>query len=72
MTTSIQRAAMELARSITAPRGAVNTYVNRDTVGPFICVMIDPFYWNSIYGIPDNYEGYRVFVEKREPTIAHH
>ena len=69
-TTTIQGAAATLLRHIHAPKGAANTYVNRDTTGPFICVMIDPLYWNTICGIPSTYEGYRVVVEKQEPTVA--
>lgn len=70
MTTTIQGAAAALQRKIPAPRGVVNTYASRDGAGPFICVAIDPLYWNSICNVPSSYEGYRVIVEKREPTVG--
>ncbi len=70
MKMSIQGAAVALQRHILAPRGAVNTYATRDGVGPFICVLIDPLYWNMTSDIPGSYKGYRVVVEKREPTVA--
>jgi hypothetical protein len=70
MTMTIQDAAAALLQHIPAPRGAINSYVGHDTGGAFICLMIDPLYWNAVHGVPNNYEGHRVLVEKREPTIA--
>jgi hypothetical protein len=70
MSITIHQAAVALLHSIRAPRGAVNTFVSRDTSGSFICVLVDPLYWNSISCIPETYDGYRVVAEKREPTIA--
>jgi hypothetical protein len=72
MTITIQQAAVALLRSVHAPRGAVNTFVSRDASGSFICVAVDPLYWNLISDIPETYDGYRVVAEKREPTIAFH
>lgn len=70
MSMTIQRAAAALVHRIRAPSGVVNTYVSRDSSGPFICVMIDPLYWNTTPDIPNPYKGHRVVIEKREPTVA--
>ena len=72
MNATIQQAAIELLIQIGAPKGAVNTSVHRDDRGLAIRVLIDPLYWHSIARVPETFEGYRVIVERREPTIAFH
>jgi hypothetical protein len=69
---SIQEAAIHLLGEIEAPRGSVNTLAYFDTVGPVIRVLVDPSYWLQARNLPSTYEGYRVVVEKRSPTVALH
>ena len=71
MSMSTDQAAATLQSLIKVPRGTVNTVAYRDAQGPIIRVMIDPLYLRSVTGVPEMFEGYRVVVEKREPSIAH-
>ena len=70
MNETIFEAAAQLQRLITAPAGAVNTMVQSRSAPPYIRVLIEPIYWNSVNQVPDNYHGFPVKVEKREPGIS--
>jgi hypothetical protein len=48
----------------------VNTLASSDRDNEFIRVFIDPMYWHSVGTVPDSFEGYRVTVERRNPTVA--
>lgn len=74
MTGSIHEAAHRLHSMISAPRGAVNTlpWPDSDHGGEMIRVLVDPSYWTLLGNIPDVFDGYRVTVEKREPTVSFH
>jgi hypothetical protein len=67
---SIQLAAAALLNELAAPPGYVNTMASFDDAGPVIRVLVDPAYWYTVRPIPTQYRGYRVTVEKREPTYA--
>jgi hypothetical protein len=69
MKATVQKAAKSLLESVPAPRGALNAEVWADANGPMIRVFVDPMYWLSV-SIPSNFQGYKVIVEKREPTVA--
>lgn len=70
MSVTIFEAAAKLQREIRAPAGAVNTIAQARAASPFIRVMVDPMYWQSVGQVPDNYEGFPVTIEKREPAKA--
>ena len=67
---SIHAAAAHLMIEISAPRGSINTLAYFDTEGPVIRVLIDPAYWLQTPKLPSIYEGYRVVVEKRVPSVS--
>lgn len=70
MSTSIQDAAAHLQSLIRAPKGAVNTLAVADAQGPVIRVLVDPMYWAVVTGVPSTFEGFRVIVQKRQPSVA--
>jgi hypothetical protein len=70
MKAEVQMAAKALLDEIRGPAGAVNTIAGSDKRGPYIRVMIDPFYWLAIGNVPAKFRGFRVVVEKREPAFA--
>jgi hypothetical protein len=70
MRPEVQMAAKALLDEIRGPAGAVNTIVGSDKRGPYIRVMIDPFYWLAVSNVPERFRGFRVVVEKREPAFA--
>lgn len=70
--TSIYEAAAHLLGEIKAPKGSVNTLAYFDTGGPFIRVLVDPKFWLQTPDLPSLYEGYRVVVEKRQPSVSFH
>lgn len=70
MKPEVQMAAKALLDEIRGPAGAVNTIAGSDKRGPYIRVMIDPFYWLAISNVPSKFRGFRVVVEKREPAFA--
>lgn len=70
MSATIFEAAAKLQREIHAPAGAVNTIAQTRAAHPFIRVMIDPMYWQAVSDVPNEYEGFPVTVEKREPAKA--
>lgn len=69
---SIYDAASHLLGEIAVPQGSVNTFAYFDNEGPFIRVLIDPAYWLKTRNVPNFYEGFRVVVEKRSPSLAFH
>ena len=71
MNAPLENAAQGLLAALNAPRGAINTQVLKDEDGPFIRVSIDPLYWFWAARVPAIYRGYRVFVEERQPVLAH-
>jgi hypothetical protein len=70
MRPEVQMAAKALLDEIRAPAGAVNTIAGSNEHGPYIRVMIDPFYWLAVSNVPTKFRGFRVIVEKREPAFA--
>jgi hypothetical protein len=72
MTTDIHKAARDLLKSLDAPSGAVNTLAFKDRRGSVIRVLVDSSYFRRIQSLPKTYKGFRVIVEKREPTNAGH
>ena len=74
MTGNIHEAAHRLHGLIPAPSGAVNTLAWEDAEHGevVIRVLVDPLYWFSVRDIPSIFDGYRVTVEKREPTVSFH
>ena len=70
MSRDLHSAAGRLQRHIVAPPGAVNTLATSDDHGPIIRVLVDPVHWLNVKNIPDTFEGYRVSVEKRQPSVA--
>lgn len=68
MKVTIFEAAKELQRRIPAPAGAVNTVAQTHAPNCFIRVLIDPMYWYAVNDVPDEFQGYPVTVEKREPS----
>lgn len=70
MSATIFEAAAKLQREIHAPPGAVSTIAQTRATHPFIRVMIDPMYWQTVGEVPDEYEGFSVSVERREPAKA--
>jgi hypothetical protein len=72
MIRSADAAAAALLQKIKAPPGAVNTMASRDASGACIRVLVDPIYWFSVSCLPTTFNGYRVVVERREPSQALH
>jgi hypothetical protein len=70
MKPNIQDAARELLGRVQAPAGSVTISAHHDASGPLIRVMVDPLYWHAIHEVPSRFEGYRVTIERREPTVA--
>jgi hypothetical protein len=68
MKVTIFEAAKELQRKIHAPVGAVNTVAQTQAQHHYIRVLIDPMYWYAVTDVPDEFEGFPVTVEKREPS----
>jgi hypothetical protein len=66
----VHRAAEQLLKIIPAPVGTVGTLVASDSAGPYIRVFVDPTYWLHVPSLPSTFDGFRVSVEKREPTKA--
>jgi hypothetical protein len=69
MTVSIFQAAADLQRQIHAPVGAVNTIAQTISEPECIRVLIDPMYWHAVENVPEEFEGYPVKTEKREPAF---
>jgi hypothetical protein len=65
---NIHEAAASLLREIQAPPGAVNT-LGQESV---IRVLVDSQFWLSVRNVPTEFEGYKVIVEKRQPSVSFH
>jgi hypothetical protein len=65
---NIHQAAKNLLSEIKAPPGAVNTLAQ----APVIRVLIESDFWLSVRDIPSEFEGFKVVVEKRQPSVAFH
>jgi hypothetical protein len=65
---NVHKSAERLLNSIDAPTGSVGTLAASDRSGKYIRVFIDPMYWLYITGLPRTFDGFRVTVEKKEPT----
>jgi hypothetical protein len=48
----------------------LNTLAFSDHGDEVIRVFVDPNFWHAVEAIPPVFEGYRVRVERRNPTLA--
>ena len=69
---NVEEAAAILYARLSAPRGSVNTLAFVDAAGPLIRVLVDPAAWSIVETVPSVFEGYRVKVERRQPTLTFH
>lgn len=68
--TNVEKAIERLIGALKAPAGAVVGIRFLDDEGPFIRLLVDPLYWYQMPEVPSFFEGYRVRVEKKQPTVT--